>query len=252
MTDLPSVTICVPTYGRTRFLGECLECFLRQDYEGEMRLWILNDRKDQKIKCNYGNVIVTNTSDVLFPIGRKRRYMVDRITTDYLCFWDDDDIYLPMRIRQGVDRMHPKYYASCECNTWVHDRSELLALETFMTPWGNLMLRPQLFDMIDWDLTLERSELDMLKQLTKARALRAETKQYGFPSFIYRRHRNNMSDFSTPTTTIASPKTIEERVDKLIEKGIEPSGTIDIKPKWDRDYLAWAEESLKAIKKKSR
>lgn len=239
----PSVTILVPTYGRTSFLGESVECFRRQDYDGDMQMWIVNDRRDQHLICDVPGVQVTNLSKRIAPLGRKRRYMVDRVATDLVCFWDDDDIYLPMRIRQGVERMDPQYMASCEYRTWVDDGEPLLQLFPFWTPWGNVMLQPKIFKQIEWNYTLERQERHMLQQLIATRKLRAEDGQHGFPSFIYRRHSNNISSWKK----IADPGTIKDRIDAKIESGEEPSGEVVIEPRWDRDYLAWAQESLAAI-----
>lgn len=235
----PSVTILVPTYGRTRTLVESVECFRRQDYDGDMFMWILNDLKEQTLTCDVPGVRVTNLKNRIAPLPRKRRYMVDRVHTDLVCFWDDDDIYLPMRIRQGVERMSDRFPASCEYRTWIDDGQEWLSLVPFWTPWGNVMLKPEVFKQVEWNFTMRRAERNMIEQVIKRKMLRAEDEQHGFPSFIYRRHDTNMSDWKV----ISGPNEIKATAHALLDSGAEPRGEVLIEPFWERDYLTWAQES---------
>ena len=43
MTNLPSVSICTPTYNRREFFGELIEMVNKQDYPKKLIQWVIVD-----------------------------------------------------------------------------------------------------------------------------------------------------------------------------------------------------------------
>ena len=82
--QLPKISCVCPTFCRTALLEEAIECFLRQDYQGEKELIIGNDFSSQHLIFEHKEVKVINT-DVRFPtLGEKRNWICNYSTGDYL------------------------------------------------------------------------------------------------------------------------------------------------------------------------
>jgi len=103
--DLPAVSCMCLTYGRNRELEEAIESFLRQDYEGEKELIVLNDLSRQKLIFEHPEVRIVNLDTRCASVGLKRNRCAELARHDLLFVWDDDDIYLPHRLSHSVKRM---------------------------------------------------------------------------------------------------------------------------------------------------
>ena len=90
----PGVSILVPTFARTGMLAEVVESFRRQTYAGPLEMIISNECPAQKLSCSVPNVHIQdrNGSETT---SQGRCHMASNATHDLLCWWDDDDIYLP-------------------------------------------------------------------------------------------------------------------------------------------------------------
>jgi hypothetical protein len=89
--------ICL-TYGRPDVLAEAVESFLRQDYEGEKELLIVNDLASQQLVCDLQDVRVINLPERIPNLAAKYNFAIGQAEGDVLTIWDDDDIYLPHRL----------------------------------------------------------------------------------------------------------------------------------------------------------
>ena len=103
--SLPKVSCQCLTYGRTKLLDEAVESFLRQDYEGEKELVILNDYPDLIIECDIPDVKVINLPYRMKTLYEKRNACVGLCSGDIIFVWDDDDISLPNRISYSIQEM---------------------------------------------------------------------------------------------------------------------------------------------------
>lgn len=116
---LPRVSCQCITYGRTRLLDEAVESFLRQDYQGEKELVILNDLPSLTLECDLPNVKVVNLPERLPTIGEKRNACVALCTGEVIFPWDDDDIHLPHRISYSLQQMtNRRYFKSAKLWYW--------------------------------------------------------------------------------------------------------------------------------------
>jgi hypothetical protein len=95
------------TYGRVHLLEEAIESFLRQDYPGEKELLVLNDLAGQTLRCDHPEVTVVNLAVRFRTVGEKRNAAAALARHDLLAVWDDDDIYLPHRLRYSMEHYDP-------------------------------------------------------------------------------------------------------------------------------------------------
>jgi glycosyltransferase involved in cell wall biosynthesis len=113
MNKLPKVSAVMCTYRRFKCVERAINCFLRQDYEGEKEIIVYNtdiehpypNLKDNKLIEVINNNIDSLTNEPYTNVGAMRRDAIAHATGDYHITWDDDDIFLPFFIRQGIDRI---------------------------------------------------------------------------------------------------------------------------------------------------
>jgi glycosyltransferase involved in cell wall biosynthesis len=115
-----------PTYGRSkRVLDECIHSFLKQDYQGEKELLILNDFSNQHLCYEHPEVRIVNTCDRYPSLGDKRNAAVSQSRYDLLAVWDDDDIYLSHRLSYCAARYDPNKRFFKPSRAFVFDDSRV-------------------------------------------------------------------------------------------------------------------------------
>lgn len=123
----PLVSCICPTYGRFphhgHLLAEAVESFVRQDYSRK-ELVILNDAPGQEIVCDVPGVRVVNCDERFATLGEKYNAAVLNADGSLVCPWEDDDISLPWRISQGVERIGRQAYWNPQ-RYWFLDRRGL-------------------------------------------------------------------------------------------------------------------------------
>jgi len=97
---MPDLVSCLTaTYGRHEKLTEAISCFLAQDYPYK-ELIILNNHP-VPIICDLPQVTVLNEPG--YPtLGDCRNRLLELAQGSLIRTWDDDDLYLPWAISQGV------------------------------------------------------------------------------------------------------------------------------------------------------
>lgn len=124
--NLPKVSCYLTTYRRFNCLERSIAMFLAQDYKGETELIIYNtdvdypvsldetfNRYKDKIKIINNNIDFV-TKKPYNNIGAIRRDAFSFTDGEYVICWDDDDIFLPWNIRQGINKLRGK----CEFLAW--------------------------------------------------------------------------------------------------------------------------------------
>jgi hypothetical protein len=113
---LPKVSCVCPTSGRPpthqHLLEEAIESFLRQEYDGERELIVLNDCPGQILVCEAPGVRVIDLPSRAGSLGEKYNAMIELARGELIFPWEDDDISLPWRIRQGVEQLDASRPAS--------------------------------------------------------------------------------------------------------------------------------------------
>jgi len=97
----PEVTCLCPTYGRISLLQRALQSFLYQDWPNR-KLIICNDHPDIELSFDHPQVEVINTRRRFANLGQKRQYLLLQCKSRFAAHWDDDDIYLPNHLSQGM------------------------------------------------------------------------------------------------------------------------------------------------------
>lgn len=90
------------TYRRPELLAELLYCFLAQDWPNK-ELVIVQDEAEQQLVCDHPDVRIINWPRRMSSLGLKRNFGVSQCRGDYIFHVDDDDLYLPHKIRQGIE-----------------------------------------------------------------------------------------------------------------------------------------------------
>jgi glycosyltransferase involved in cell wall biosynthesis len=113
MNKLPKVSAVMCTYRRFKCVERAVNCFLAQDYNGEKELIIYNTdvehpylefKGSNQIKV-INNNIDSITNEPYTNVGAIRRDAITHATGHYHVTWDDDDVFLPFFMRQGIDKI---------------------------------------------------------------------------------------------------------------------------------------------------
>lgn len=84
--------ICV-TYGRREHLERSIACFLRQKYDGQKQLLVLNTFNGQKFSCAAPEVKIINCDKRPANLGEARNLAISKCDGTHLVVWDDDDLF---------------------------------------------------------------------------------------------------------------------------------------------------------------
>lgn len=98
----PMVSCLTATHGRISWLKEAFSCFLAQDYENKELIILNNHPTPIEVRRNYPGVVIFNEPRYL-TLGACRKRLFELAEGDLIRTWDDDDLYLPWAISQGVE-----------------------------------------------------------------------------------------------------------------------------------------------------
>lgn len=98
------VTALMATCGRHFYCERSVAMFLAQKYEDKHLIIIQNSEKEQKLDKNYDNITLINKFG-FSNLGSIYNHALDFIPqdTDAICLFDDDDMYMPEHITEGVN-----------------------------------------------------------------------------------------------------------------------------------------------------
>jgi len=105
-TELPLVCCLTATHGRFNWLRHALACFLDQDYENRLLIILNNHPEPLRLAPGIDKVLIYNESGKT-TLGACRNRLLELLPSDaaFIRTWDDDDIYLPWTLRQGVENI---------------------------------------------------------------------------------------------------------------------------------------------------
>lgn len=131
----PFVSVLTPTYNRRQFIPIAIACFKAQTYPQDRMEWIVLDDGTDKVGDLFAASGLKNVRYVALPDGEKlpigaKRNMINTLAKGDICVcWDDDDYYVPDRVRQAVQRLQGQKIApvagSTEIYMYFPDRDEI-------------------------------------------------------------------------------------------------------------------------------
>ena len=253
-SPLPGISVLTPTYGRTRRLPGLLQSFLQQDYAGPCELIIINDRPDQTIALDAATekqVTILNVGQQFATLGEKRNKMVILATFPFVCWWDDDDRYLPGHLRTVLGLVRRGHRGAQPSHIWLDEGTSVPVLQRPWSPFANAIMEKQaILDAGGFPAQQMHQDAALANAMhTKLRAFHAEHES-GSPTCIYRRPGTSdhvhVGEFPEPSNSAAARAYIQGSVDDAVRSGAEPKGVIAIQPKWERDYVAWCAAAWQA------
>jgi len=96
------VSCLTATHGRYKVLCEAVTCFVEQDYS-DKELIILNNHPVPLV-CDLPQVTIYNEPGYQ-TLGDCRNRLLELADGEFVRTWDDDDLYLPWAISQGVEHI---------------------------------------------------------------------------------------------------------------------------------------------------
>lgn len=231
------VSCLCPTYGRfpdyAHLLNECVESFLRQDWP-DKELIIFNDLTCQTIKCAAPGVRCVNMPQRYQSLGAKYNACILFAKGDILVGWEDDDISLPGRISQSVEKLSGYAYFNPQRSWYIDGKGLHKDHQHGVCHNASAFTRQAWQDAKGYPETSGPQDAQMdarLKNLNRtAPPLGDDPKTW---QFIYRwgvsdRHLSGYGDKS-------------EMIYRLWDRQPWPMGTFEIVPGWNQNYVAMTE-----------
>jgi glycosyltransferase involved in cell wall biosynthesis len=108
VTEWPSVDVLIPTRDRPQLLAEAIASITAQDYPGPLRVLVVFDQQDPdpSIASDASAVPVLVMSNARRPgLAGARNTGILASDAEYVAFCDDDDTWLPGKLRRQVRRL---------------------------------------------------------------------------------------------------------------------------------------------------
>ncbi|XP_062886836.1 UDP-GlcNAc:betaGal beta-1,3-N-acetylglucosaminyltransferase-like protein 1 [Mobula hypostoma] len=172
---LSDVSIILPVHNAARWLDECLQSVLDQDFQGSMQLSIFNDAsKDGSMNIigkwqmkleEKGIHIVIGGHESPSPkgVGFAKNYAIAQSFGRFLCFLDADDVMMPQRVRLQYDAAleHPRCILGCQVKRepegsterytrWINSLTQEQLVTQVFTSHGPTVIMPTWFCSREW------------------------------------------------------------------------------------------------------
>lgn len=239
------------TYGRVPFLEEALYSFLSQENSEEDELVIVNDYPLQTLVFDHPRVKIFNLKETFDTIGKKENFAIEQCTGELIATWDDDDIALPWHLDNIRYYMDKDTDLLLWANGVYYNEPDITAL----TSLGNSGF---VFTKKAWEQAGKSPVMNAggdMVFVNKLKELGNIT--YAFPedekvSWFYRwslpqnggvYHQSGMG-----TDTPDRPNVVirnAAHVEFLRKKGLVKTGTIELQPKWNKDYIKMLQDFIK-------
>ena len=119
---LPLVSVCTPTFNRRPFIPYLIKCFESQDYPKDRIEWIIVDDGTDKIEDLVKDIpqVKYFALNEKLVLGKKRNFMHDKCSGEYIVYMDDDDFYPPQRISHAVNMLPTHPSALCAGSSEIY------------------------------------------------------------------------------------------------------------------------------------
>ena len=243
MENQPAVSCICLTYGRPHVLEEGIDSFLRQDYAGRKELIVLNDYAGQTLRFDHPEVQVINCTKRFRTVGEKMNAAVALASHDLLFVWDDDDIYLPHRLRFSIEHFDPQQGFFKPGQAWFWQYGKLGGPTKNSVFHAGSCWSRQLFDDVR-GYPAEGTGYDLIFEERLTKHFPGSTKPYPIrPAeiyYIYRwggtdsYHMSQFGDYKAGRNV--GHAQVESFVQQRASRGEIRQGTIPLQPCWQTDY----------------
>lgn len=142
MSDWPSVGVVVPTHDRPALLREALAAILAQDYQGRVQVVVVFDRAVPDESLADGDRVLVLANDRTPGLAGARNRGILALETDLVAFCDDDDWWLPGKLRAQVSALLARpgaEFASCGIAVQFDGRSSVRLVGRDEVTYGDLL-----------------------------------------------------------------------------------------------------------------
>lgn len=242
MESLPAVSCICLTYGRPQVLEEAIYAFLQQDYAGSKELIILNDYAEQTLVFEHPEVQVINSSKRFRTVGEKMNVAVALASHDLLFVWDDDDIYLPHRLRFSTEHFDAEKGFFKPDKAWLWNNGGLRGPLKNLFHVGSCWSR-RLFDGVR-GYVADGTGYDLVFEEQLAKHFPGSTQTYDISPvdiyYIYRWDGTGSYHMSRCGSYKAGENVGHEQVKTFVQqqvaRGEIQHGSITLQPHWKTDY----------------
>jgi hypothetical protein len=243
--------MCLTFARPKRLLEEAVFSFLRQDYEGDKELLILNDHSDQTVQFRHPEVTVVNLPVRFRTLGEKRNAAVALCKYDLLAVWDDDDIYLPHRLRFSVSKYDQTKRFFKPTRALVIDEGTVSGPKANVFHSGSMWHR-SLFNEVGGYRHMNGGEDADLE--TRFYNVIGPGKDYAIePQDIYYLYRwagtnsYHLSAFGQDGHGKTGVEKVLEFVQRQQDEGRVETGALTLEPYWASDYVRLADDHLAKV-----
>lgn len=233
---LPSVTVLCPTFGRPYLLNEAVESFLKQDYEGLLKMLILNDQPELEIISNIKNIKVINKKKRYPTLAEKRKDLIKMGDTDLCMLYGDDDILMPWAVTTAVSGMVSHIWFVISGHVRYNQRKNIAAYFPKAPLPGPMLFNNKIAQKADIKQSHEPPgfELQLLSSLQrcvpKGMGPLAFNQSHQLPpSKVYYMVRTELKNHMSVNNSGY------EKCGKFV-RGLGLNGQHVIKPCWEKDY----------------
>ena len=241
--SLPKASAYCATYGRPWALEESIESFLRQDYAGEKELVILNDLADNTLIFNHPQVKIVNVKDHIIPLGKKFNDTVALCTGDVLFPWEDDDVFLPNKIRYSIEHMKNGFFHTGFALYEVDDQKLVYTGNHFHC---NMCVSKELWDKVGRYTEIDNCTLDveLMGRLKQEAAWVGHDISNLDVFYIYR--WKTSGSYHTSGWGTQNTLKVSENAEKILSDR-DKVGEYILRPNWKYDYAEAAKKALASI-----
>ncbi|XP_067914094.1 queuosine-tRNA galactosyltransferase isoform X1 [Heterodontus francisci] len=172
---LSDVSIILPVHNAARWLDECLQSVLEQDFQGSMQLSVFNDAsKDDSMNIirkwgtkleGRGVHVVIGGHESPYPkgVGFAKNQAIAQSFGRFLCFLDADDAMMPQRVRLQYEAALRRTNCIIGCQVkrepegsterytrWINSLTQEQLLTQVFTSHGPTVIMPTWFCSREW------------------------------------------------------------------------------------------------------
>lgn len=245
--EYPFISCKCITYGRVDLLEESIESFIKQEYPGKKELIIVNDYPLQKLVYNHPDVKIYNLDSTFSTIGEKENFAVSKCSAEIIAVWDDDDVALPNHLTNIAKFFTPE-------SDLLHWERGVLFNEPKISAITGLGNSGIVYSKRIWQRLgghpLENAGYDMsfvvsIKNLSRNIVLASPADSEVSWFYMWGGRGYHMSGLGTDTDS--RPNVIvrhSDHIEGLRRAGKIPTGEVELKPNWKKDYSRLLKEFI--------